>query len=152
MSVTAASFRAMLPAFASTIRYPDVMVLFWLDQAVLLHNADRWGANLNLGIALWTAHNLTLEARNARASANNKVPSGGTGVQSSKSVDKVSISYDNSTTQVEGAGQYNATNYGQRWYTLSRMAGAGPLQSGAPSAGEILSGRGAWPGYLYPPH
>jgi len=149
MSVSVTQFRGNFPAFSNVTTYPDAQVTFWMTQAALLHNPTRWGGLLDLGIQLWTAHNLIIEGQAAKQSQNGRVPTGGTGVQSSKSVDKVSVSYDNSTTKVEGAESYNATVYGQRWYKLSKMAGAGPLQSGLPSPSDPSGGSG-WPGFIYP--
>ena len=147
MSVTADSFRLAFPAFQSTVTYPPPMVDFWLSQALLFHNAERWKTALDLGVMLWTAHNLILEAQSGANVRFGKAASGGTGVVSSKSVDKVSVSYDNSVASEDGAGNWNLTTYGQRWYKLARMAGSGPLLSGIPSNTD--SGM-AWPGFIYP--
>ena len=152
MSVTADSFRLSFPAFQNTVLYPAPFVEFWLGQALKLHNADRWGDCLDFGVMLWTAHNIILEAQAGRQAQAGRATSGSTGVLASKSVDNVSASYDNSVAKEEGAGNWNLTTYGQRWYRLSQMAGAGPLQSGVPSASDILAGGGAWPGYMYPPN
>ncbi|PSY57320.1 DUF4054 domain-containing protein [Escherichia coli] len=56
-------------------------------------------------------------------------PGGSTnGVQSSKSVDKVSVSYDISATLNPDAGFWNNTRYGAEFYQLITMFGAGGRQ------------------------
>jgi len=56
------------------------------------------------------------------------VNSGGSGVTSSKSVDKVSVSYDNSGTINPDAGFWNKTGYGQEFFWWWSMFGAGGRQ------------------------
>ncbi|ECC3368559.1 TPA: DUF4054 domain-containing protein, partial [Escherichia coli] len=48
--------------------------------------------------------------------------------QSSKSVDKVSVSYDTSATLNPDAGFWNNTRYGAEFYQLITMFGAGGRQ------------------------
>ena len=149
MSVTSDSFRLAFPAFQNTALYPTPMVDFWVAQALLLHNPARWGANLDFGVSLWVAHNLVLETQAGKQSAQGKPVAGTTGLVSSKSVDKVSVSFDNTTASEKDAGNWNLTTYGQRWYRLSRMAGAGPIQSGIPQPSDPGISQG-WPGFIYP--
>lgn len=128
MTVTAASFRADFPEFASTTTYPDAMVSVWLAAAGNLLDAARWGALLDLGTELFIAHNLVLGARDQKAATNGGTGGAASGVMSSKSVDKVSVSYDTGAGTIEGAGAWNLTTYGVRYLQLARLVGAGGLQ------------------------
>lgn len=51
-----------------------------------------------------------------------------TGVASSESVDKVSVSYDNSMTLNPDAGFWNNSRYGAEFYELLMLFGAGGRQ------------------------
>ena len=77
---------------------------------------------------LFVAHYMTLWAADSRAMLAGE-PGGSTnGVQSSKSVDKVSVSYDTSATLNPDAGFWNNTRYGAEFYQLITMFGAGGRQ------------------------
>jgi hypothetical protein len=146
MTVTVATFRTSFTEFTSATIYPDADVQFWLTYAGLLLNANRWKSMLDLGTSLFIAHNLVLEQQ-AKASAANGAPPGlSSGIVSSKSVDKVSISYDTNSAAEKDAGQWNLTIYGQRYFRLMKMFGAGPLQVGI-GASPFDS---AWPGVVMP--
>jgi len=123
MSVDAAKFRQDFPEFADTTKYPDAMVNFWLGFAVLMLNADRWGAALDYGVELMVAHEVTLAA----ASKAGK-PGAILAPQSSKTVDKVSVSYDTSAVKLENAGHWAGTSYGMQFFQMARMMGAGGVQ------------------------
>jgi hypothetical protein len=126
MTITVAQFRADFPEFTDTTKYPDTMVTFWLTQAGKLLRPDRWVDELDLGTELFVAHQLVIGARNQK--------NGGSGAGasiapiSSKTVDKVSVSYDTGSVTMTDAGFWNATNYGQRFWWLLQMAGAGAVQ------------------------
>lgn len=142
MTVTTASFRTTFPAFASAAVYPDPMVTFWLDVATKQVNAERWAELTDLGIQLYAAHMLMLEARQTAAAS--KGQSGAqVGLLTSKSADGVSGSYDVATTTEKDAGHWNSTTYGTRYYRYAKMMGAGPVQVGG---GEILPATMAWQG------
>ena len=143
MTVTVASFRTSFTEFSNATTFTDPDIQFWLNYALLLLNANRWKAMLDLGLQLFIAHNLVLEQQ-AKTAAANGAPSGlSSGTISAKSVDKVSISYDTNSAQEKDAGQWNLTIYGTRYYRLMRMFGAGPIQ-----VGVGYSGVTAWPGVL----
>lgn len=124
----ATTFRTTLPAFASEVAYPDATVNLWLAAAKLMVNADRWMEMTDTGIALVTAHYLVLESRSQAAASRGGTAGEMNGPTSSKSVDKVSVSYDTSAATIEGAGAWNLTSYGVRYLTLARMFGAGGIQ------------------------
>ena len=123
-------FRLDFPEFADSIQYPDSLIAFWLGVAASLVNASRWMELTNLGLELVTAHHLVLSARDELATATGGVPGELKGPTSSKSVDKVSISYDTSAATLSDAGMWNLTSYGVRFLGLARMMGAGGYQTG----------------------
>ena len=91
-------------------------------------NADRWGDTLDYGLGLFVAHHLAIASRDEKAAAAGATPGATPGVVTSKSVDKVSVSYDGGLGTYEGAGFWNQTNYGVRFFQLARMIGAGGYQ------------------------
>lgn len=123
-----AKFRNDFPEFADPTKYSDTQVALWLSVAGHLVNAERWGPLMDLALGLVAAHHLVLGARDVQAAEVGGVPGQMTGPQSSKSVDKVSASYDTGAATIDGAGFWNLTSYGVRFVTLSKSIGAGPLQ------------------------
>lgn len=118
MTVTAAQLRADFPAFADTDKFPDAQVNFWLSFALSMLPESRWAAMLDHGVELMTAHQLTLAARGGSTAA----------PQTSKSVDKVAVSYDTSAVTLDNGGHWNGTSYGIQFLQLARMVGAGGMQ------------------------
>ena len=127
MSVTASTFRTNFPEFANTTTFPDAMVNFWLGLAAKMHDPDRWGDSLDYGVCLFVAHNVALQSKNAKAAASGSV-GGSSGVLASKSVDKVSVSYDTGSATVAGGGAWNLTTYGVQWLQLAKLFGSGGMQ------------------------
>lgn len=146
---TAAQFRIDFAEFASTTTYPDSAVNFWINLGTLLLNACQWADILDTGIELFAAHNLALEQLAANAGASGGVPGLAGGIAASKTVDKLSITYD---TKIgigpEDAGQFNMTTYGRRFWWLMNMAGMGPTQMGAGAAGFPVGQVGVYGGYF----
>lgn len=126
--VTVISFRTDFCEFEDINFYRDNDIAFWLKYASLLLDPNRWGSMFDIGIELFTAHNLVLERQAKLSSANGGVPGLGAGIISAKSVDTVSISYDTNSAMEKDAGQWNLTTYGQRYWKLMKMFGAGPIQ------------------------
>jgi len=144
MAVTTTSFRINYPEFADTVRYPDQQLNYWITNAGLLLNTNRWGAVLDLGTELFTAHNIALEARAQAESANGDIPGTTTGPINSKSVDKISVGFDTGAATEEGGGHYNTTIYGTRLLRLMKVMGAGPIQVGVDGPVPALSSANAW--------
>lgn len=143
-NITNAQFRLDYPEFASATVYPESALTYWLTLAYQMLNVDRWGTQLNIGAELFVAHNLALEARAQSEATNGEIPGTTTGPISSKSVDKVSISFDVGAGIQPEAGHWNLTIYGTRFIRLVRMFGAGPLFIGV---GAVPTGSGlGWPG------
>lgn len=122
-------FRTAFPQFSDTTRYPDAQIQFRLNLADVLLSENVTGKELfPYFVGLFVAHYMTLRAADSRAMLAGG-PGGSTnGVQSSKSVDKVSVSYDTSATLNPDAGFWNNTRYGAEFYQLITMFGAGGRQ------------------------
>ena len=144
MTITPQQLRVDFPEFSSTTVFSNSAVTFWLNVAYQFLNADRWGSTIDLGAELFAAHNLVIEAKAQASSGVGGIPGEQVGPISSKSVDKVSISYDNALAAQDGAGHWNLTVYGTRFARIQRMMGAGPLFIGV-GATPVGSGL-AWPG------
>ena len=138
--ITSAQFRIDFPEFANTATYPDVGVSFWITVATRMLPSLRWQDNLDYGTELFVAHHLVLAARDQAASAAGGIPGEVKGPTASKSVDKVSVSYDAGAVALTDAGFWNLTSYGIRFLTLGRYVGAGGIQLGYPGApGDVYS-------------
>lgn len=138
-----ATFRQNFPEFGNTTTFPPSAVVFWITVATMLLPVQTWGPGstaaqapvttpLDLGLSLFVAHQLVLEARGFKSAANGGIPGGGAGggPVSSESVGGVSRSYDVTLASLENAGPWNLTNYGTRFLFMARLAGKGPVQIG----------------------
>lgn len=126
--LTPATFRAALPEFADAAKYPDPVVVLQLTVAYSLVNAERWGDLLDTGAGWLAAHLLVLATRDQDQAVGGRVPGTVAGVQTSKTVDKVSVSLDTSAVTMENAAFWNMTKYGIQYLTFARMMGAGGIQ------------------------
>lgn len=116
------AFRVAFPAFADQTVYPEARVFFQGSLAEKFYPCDVWGDLHCQVVMLAVAHTLSMQGASGGSA------SGGVkGVVSSKSVDKVSVSYDVGATTYEGAAYFNGSPYGVELYRLIRMAGAGPM-------------------------
>jgi len=122
-------FRSDFPEFADITRYPDASVNFYLGQADTLLDQNVLGDQFVYLAELFTAHYTELRGRALAASAAGGGNSNGSaGVVTSKSVDKVSVSYDVSGVIDPDAGFWNATAYGREFFWWWAMFGAGGRQ------------------------
>ena len=121
----AVTFKTTFPEFSTTA---DATVTFFIGLAGQLLNVDRWADMLDYGTGLFVAHHLAIARNDQATAASGGTPGQAKGVVTSKSVDKVSVSYDGGLGAYEGAGFWNQTNYGIRFYQLARLVGAGGLQ------------------------
>lgn len=126
--MTIEQFRRDFPEFTDASVYPDAQVQFWMTLAKRLVNETRWGDLTSQGIELATAHYLVLARRNQRVAEKGGIAGGQVGPESSKSVDKVSVSYDTAAARLDGGGAWNLTTYGIQYLNLCRLFGAGGLQ------------------------
>lgn len=123
-----AQFRLDFPEFSDTSRFPNSSLTFWSGMGERLISADRFGDLYNQAVELFTAHNITLAAQNAAASAAGGLPGGAGGPISSKAVGSVNVSYDNASVMLPNAGHWNQTVYGRQYIQLVRLIGQGAYQ------------------------
>ena len=146
MTLTVSSFREPFPEFTCPDTYPEAQVNFWINVAVQFVDGSRWGNSTDLGVSLYTAHQIALEAKAMAESKVGGIPGQTTGPISSKGVDKVSVGYDTGSATEDKAGHWNLTIYGTRFYRLVKLFGAGPVQVSW-AAYDPLNGPG-WSGPL----
>jgi uncharacterized protein DUF4054 len=129
VNLTVAQFRTDFPEFADTSKYPDSLVTMWLTVALsLVGNTQRWGTLLSTAQELVTAHYLVLASRDRAAAASGATPGTPQGLVTGESASDLSTNYDVNALLLENAGLWNQTTYGQRYFALSRFAGAGGIQ------------------------
>jgi Protein of unknown function (DUF4054) len=147
--VNAQQFRADYPEFGSSTMFPSTQIEYWLNVAYSFLNSDRWGNQLPIGIELYVAHNLSLEAKAQLDAKDNGVPGYSPGLVIAKTVGPVGIKYENKITQEKDSGHWGFTIYGLRFIRMARLMGAGPMQIGLGSV-PPFSGMG-WNGPLATP-
>jgi hypothetical protein len=124
--MTEAEFRLEYAPFADVGTYSSARVQRWLERADRQITARVWDDDTRQwAIGLWTAHNIVLEQAALQQAENGGLPVGTSGRVTSQSVGGVSVSMNLGSIDVAGAGSYNATSYGQQFYQLLQMAGAG---------------------------
>lgn len=122
------AFRTALPEFVDSGKYPDAMIRTWAALACAMVNPRRWRSQTLLGIRLYVAHEITLEAKSIAAAAIGGTPGQQTGTLNSKAVGSVNVGYDTQSTVEKDAGWWNLTTYGRQFIRLARIFGAGVVQ------------------------
>lgn len=117
-------FRAIFRSFRDTDKYSDAEVSYWISQAILALDVNRWGQFYDQGLRLYVAHMLAVNGW-AETRSGGLV---GSGIVSSRSVGGVSVGYDNQFGSEEGAGNWNMTVWGQQYIRLAKLAGSGGYQ------------------------
>ncbi|WHS97794.1 MAG: hypothetical protein LZT29_00671 [Pantoea stewartii] len=125
---TVEQFRTDFPQFNNSTLYPDTQVQFRLNLADIQLDQNRLGRLFPYLVELFVAHYLTQQAGDNRSAALGRAGGSSSGIVSSKSVDKVSVSYDNASTLNPAAGFWNNTRYGAEFYQTICMFGAGGRQ------------------------
>lgn len=128
MALVPATFRQAFPEFSDPGIYTDAVLEFWDGIALSFMDPNRWGTSLNYGESLFVAHHLAVAARDQATADAGGTPGAVQGPTTSKSIDKVSVSYDASAASIEGADFWNLSTYGIRFQRLAKMMGAGGLQ------------------------
>ncbi|WP_312384837.1 DUF4054 domain-containing protein [Atlantibacter subterraneus] len=123
---TSDQFRTDFPEFSDQNRYTNATLDFYLNQADCLLNQDVFGCQFVYLAELFVAHYAELRGKAMAGSARGVNSSGG--VLTSKSVDKVSASYDVSGIINPDAGFWNNTGYGREFFWWWLMSGAGGRQ------------------------
>lgn len=126
---TVSDFRRDFPQFNDAAIYPDTQINFRLNLAdVLLSESITGTALFPYLVELYVAHYMALWLADQRSVQAGGAGGSTNGVQSSKSVDKVSVGYDTSAVINPDAGFWNYTRYGIEFYQLITMFGAGGRQ------------------------
>ncbi len=125
---TPAQFRTDFPQFVNEARYPNAVIQFRLSLADNLLDENLLDNMFPYLVELFVAHYISLQAKDMQAAAMGGGSGSTNGVASSKSVDKVSVRYDNSATLNPDAAFWNFTRYGAEFYQLVTMFGAGGRQ------------------------
>lgn len=123
-----AQFRANFQEFGDTVVYPTSMITFWAGLAEKLIRPCVWGNVWSEAVSLYVAHQITIEAQDAKAASIGGVPGVSGGIANSKTVGGASVGYDTVSTSEKNAGFYNLTNYGKSFYRMMRIFGAGCRQ------------------------
>ncbi|VUT17279.1 hypothetical protein SB6413_02226 [Klebsiella pasteurii] len=130
---TPEQFRAAFPQFDDETKYPTPMIQARLALADALLSESRFGEDVfPYVVGLYVAHYLYLYAADMRGLAVGTAGGANSGVQTSKSVDKVSVSYDASATLDPNAGFWNNSRYGSEFWEYLMLFGAGAIQLGTP--------------------
>ena len=121
MTLLYATFIGGFPEFTDSVKYPVTTFDFWALQA---DDNCGWARRMTpgqqiLAQCLYVAHNVALARKAAVDATVGAIPGQVTGAMTSKSIDKVSAAYSPTTT-IEGAGPWNLTTYGQRFYQMMR--------------------------------
>ena len=129
-SYTVVDFQAFYPQFATNL-FPTGVLQLFINLANACLSYDRWFDNWQLGMSLYVAHFATLFLQSqvpAGATAKQVVAAGlAKGIQASKSVADVSVSYQMVVTGWEQWGSFNLTLYGQQFITMASIIGMGPI-------------------------
>lgn len=125
---TVNDFRRDFPQFSDDTKYPDAVIEFRLNLADMLIDGSAMGNMFPYLAELFVAHYMVLNAAGTAAGALGGAGGATSGVVASKSVDKVSVSYDNSTTLNADAGFWNFSRYGAEFWQLLMLFGYGGIQ------------------------
>ena len=125
---TVSDFRRDFPQFSDDTKYPDAVIEFRLNLADMLIGGSAMGNMFPYLAELFVAHYMVLNAADTAAGALGGAGGATSGVVASKSVDKVSVSYDNSATLNADAGFWNFSRYGAEFWQLLMLFGYGGVQ------------------------
>lgn len=125
---TVSDFRRDFPQFADEMKYPDPIIQFRLNLADTLIDGSAMGDMFSYLAELFVAHYMVLYAADKASGTVGGAGGATSGVVASKSVDKVSVSYDNSSTMNADAGFWNFSRYGAEFYQMLMLFGYGGIQ------------------------
>ncbi|WGO83145.1 DUF4054 domain-containing protein [Arsenophonus apicola] len=126
---TIQQFRDDFPQFNDEVKFPDSQIQLRLNLADKFLSENVSGSDVfPYWVGLFVAHYLTLYAMDAQYLKVGGLAGSSSGVAASESVDKVSVSYDNSMTLNPNAGFWNNTRFGAEFYQWVLMFGAGGRQ------------------------
>lgn len=165
MATSVSEFQTAFPEFAPyNLAAPAIQ--FWIEYAKVFLNGQVWGseapvgaplAPYDYGVLFHTAHHIAVGLQNATVVGTNPAtgqaigaPGLTQGIESAKTVDKVSVSLDVGSIAEEAAGHWNATSYGRNFVRLAKQFGNAPMYVGAGFGSLQYNGAWAGPGYPFP--
>jgi hypothetical protein len=128
---------------ANALTISETSAFITTSGSTLSNGSDGSPGILVVGVEMFVAHNLVIDAMNTDTAQIGGWPGIAKGMVSSESPGAVSINYDTQPVMEDGGGNWNLTTYGTRFLRLARMMGAGPIQIGPCGFG----GSGSVPGY-----
>lgn len=123
-----AQFRLDFPEFADDDVYTDGMCEFWSGLGEQMNSLDVFGSVYNKLIELFTAHNISIQAKNIAVTDVGGVPTGDGGALSTKTVGSITMEYDTASSSVLDAGDFNLTSYGRQYVMIRNMFSCGVMQ------------------------
>lgn len=133
---TLEDFVAVYPQFAEsggTFLVPEAVMNMYLDLAHACIKEIRWHDSWKVAMGWFIAHFLTLYLQGSAAAGSDAAAviraGAARGLQSSKSVGSVSVSYDFSAavSDIDGWAAWKLTIYGQQLATMGRLVGKGNM-------------------------
>lgn len=128
-----AAFREAFPQFGPDL-VPDARIAFHLRVGDKLLSPTRWGDLRDEGLGLYVAHQITLELEAAKdkTGAGGINAAAGPVTSETKTVGGLSHAVTRAGAAAQGAalanaGQYNSTVYGQQYWQLVQIVGAGGM-------------------------
>lgn len=118
--VTTSTFKIRFPEFESQ---DNARVQLFLDDAATQVSKTKFGTSYDLAIFYLIAHYLSLSEKSANGS------SGNVGAVASKSVEGVSVSYNQATANTQCESYYITTSYGQRYLEIKSQIAVGNAMS-----------------------
>lgn len=110
-------FRTRFPEFDDPIATDERVQLFLDDSELMIPTS--WGNVRDIGIYYLTAHELAISIKTSSGSTD------GIAQVASKSVEGVSVSYNNKATENSTEDYYASTSYGKRYLDLARRKNVG---------------------------
>ena len=123
-----AQFRLDFPEFSDTQKYTDAMCTLWSENGERLNAPKIFGGDYTLLIELFTAHNLSLQAKDIFTSAVGGIPTGDAGAMTTKTQGEVTYQFDGAASSLQNAGTYNQTIYGRQYWQLRSVYTKGGIQ------------------------
>lgn len=118
--ITPTTFKIRFPEFETQ---DDSRVELFINDATTQISEAKFGTSYDIALAYLTAHYLSLSVKSSSGS------SGNVGAIASKSVEGVSVSYNQAQAKDQKESYYLSTTYGQRYLELRSQITVGNILS-----------------------
>lgn len=122
------AFRKEFTEFTDTTKYPSPLITLWATVAEQMVDSCRWKGMYTTGVKLYVAHEISIAVQDIKTAKVGGAPGTSGGIANTKTVGSATIGFDSQATTEKNAGWWNRTTYGQQFYRLSRIFGAGSVQ------------------------